>query len=50
MEEIKLSSEEIQQITIIVGMIQLPEVQPVSCDIVGCKGCEGGCAAELCAK
>ena len=49
MEDIKMSAEEIEQIIILAGIIDLPEKQPVTTEVVGCKGCEGGCAAELCA-
>ena len=50
MEDIKMSVEEIEQLTILVGFINIPEKQPVTTEVVGCKGCEGGCAAELCAS
>lgn len=50
MEKITLTAEEIQQVVILADLIKLPEKQPVSSEIVGCKGCEGGCAAEICAK
>lgn len=30
--------------------IRLPKEQPTGQRAVGCKGCEGGCAAEICAR
>lgn len=39
--------EELQEIIILAGLITLPEPQKVMSDVVGCKGCEGGCASAL---
>ncbi len=50
MDSIKMNAEEIQQVIILAGLINLPEKQPVGCEIVGCKGCEGGCASAICAN
>lgn len=50
METLLLDKEELDNIIYISAYLSIPEVQPKSDMVVGCKGCEGGCAAEICAK
>lgn len=50
MEGLLLSNEEMEKVIDITKYITIPDEQPKGDMVVGCKGCEGGCAAEICAK
>ncbi len=49
MDDLKLREQEIDNVIDITQYINLPDSQLVGDIAVGCKGCEGGCAAEICA-
>lgn len=49
MEGLRLQEAELDNVIDISQYINLPESQFVGDIAVGCKGCEGGCAAEICA-
>lgn len=47
MEKLTLTEEEIKEVVVITGLVTLPETATVSSTVIGCKGCEGGCATAL---
>lgn len=49
MKTLILDYKEIKKIKKANELIVLPSVSKEHTKAVGCKGCEGGCAAEICA-
>lgn len=50
MEKLRLNEEEFEKVIDISKYINLPDEPPMNQMVVGCKGCEGGCAAAICAR
>ena len=49
-ESFALNDMEYDKIVKFSDYVSIPDEQPIGQIAVGCKGCEGGCAAEICAK
>ena len=49
MEKIILKQNEKDNVIYLSSKIKLPTTPKEGTIAIGCKGCEGGCAAELCA-